>query len=135
MSNNKRTCEVATHFNKTPHDLSDFKFIGIEQIVNDSDSNTIEKRLLTREAYWSSAQLYILKPYGLNKRCEFRSKNRINFIASLHILNHHPQTVCQVELSFLCCRILEDQSKPLWHNYGLCARLLAHSRFIVLINF
>jgi hypothetical protein len=48
MINNKRTCEVATHFNKTPHDLSDFKFIGIEQIVNDSDSNTIEKRLLTR---------------------------------------------------------------------------------------
>ena len=41
MINNKRTREVATHFNKTPHDLSDFKFIGIEQIVNDSDSNTI----------------------------------------------------------------------------------------------
>ena len=78
MINNKRTCEVATHFNKTPHDLSDFKFIGIEQIVNDSDSNTIEKRLLTREAYWS-AQLCTLKPYGLNKRCEFRSKNRLNF--------------------------------------------------------
>jgi hypothetical protein len=54
MINNKRTCEVATHFNKTPHDLSEFKFIGIEQIENDSDSNTIEKRLLTREAYWSA---------------------------------------------------------------------------------
>ena len=79
MINNKRTCEVATYFNKTPHDLSDFKFIGrIEQIVNDSDSNTIEKRLLTREAYWSS-QLCTLKLYGLNKRCEFRSKNRINY--------------------------------------------------------
>jgi hypothetical protein len=63
MINNKRTCEAATHFNKTPHDLFDFKFIGIEQIVNDSDSNTIEKRLLTREAYWS-AQLCTLKPYG-----------------------------------------------------------------------
>jgi hypothetical protein len=58
-----------------------------------------------------------------------------NFITSLHILNHHRRTVCQVELGFLCCRILQDQSKPLWHNYGLCARLLAHSRFIVLINF
>ena len=33
MINNKRTCEVATHFNITPHDLSYFKFIGIEQIV------------------------------------------------------------------------------------------------------
>ena len=54
MINNKRTCGVATHFNKTPHDLSEFKFIGIEQIENDSDSNTIEKRLLTREAYWSA---------------------------------------------------------------------------------
>jgi hypothetical protein len=57
------------------------------------------------------------------------------FIASLHTLNHHRQTVCQVELGFLCCRILQDQSKPLWYNYGSCARLLAHNRFIVLINF
>ena len=62
--------------------ISLFSLLGFiteeEQIVNDSDSNTIEKRLLTREAYWS-AQLCPLKPYGLNKRCEFRSKNRINF--------------------------------------------------------
>jgi hypothetical protein len=34
--------------------------------------------LWTREAYWS-AQLCTLKPYGLNKRSEFMSKNRINF--------------------------------------------------------
>jgi hypothetical protein len=51
-------------------------------------------------------------------------------------LNHYRQTVCQVELGFLCFRIYYKTSqKPLWHNYGLCARLLAHSRFIVLINF
>ena len=53
------------------HSLSDFSFIGIEQINNNNENNTIDKRLLTREAYWS-AQLCTLKPYGLNKRCEFR---------------------------------------------------------------
>ena len=60
------------------HSLLDFSFIGIEQINNNNENNTIDKRLLTRETYWS-AQLYILKPYELNKRCEFRSKNRINY--------------------------------------------------------
>ena len=40
------------------------------------------------------------------------------FIASLHILNHHRQTARRVELGFLCCRVIQDQSKPLWHNYG-----------------
>ena len=32
--------------------------------------------LITKEAYWS-AQLFSLAPYGLNKRREFHSKNRI----------------------------------------------------------
>ena len=78
MLTNKKTCEAAVHYNSMEHSLSDFSFIGIEQINNNNENNTIDKRLLTREAYWS-AQLCTLKPYGLNKRCEFRSKNRINY--------------------------------------------------------
>ena len=76
MNTNKNTYEAAKHFNKSSHVLSDFSFIIIEQISNLSDDNSIDERLLTREAYWS-AQLYTLQPYGLNKRSEFSSRNRI----------------------------------------------------------
>ena len=34
--------------------------------------------LLIREAYWA-AQLGTLQPNGLNKRCEYRAKTRINY--------------------------------------------------------
>lgn len=73
----KTTCELAVHFNKEEHHMSDIEFIVIEQICNVSDNN-MEKRLLTREAFWCS-QLCTLQPYGLNKRSEFNSKNRIRF--------------------------------------------------------
>lgn len=75
MKTNKKTCEVAIHFNSTPHTLSDFQFICIEKILQQTD---IESKLITREAYWT-AQLRTLRPYGLNKRQEFRSKNRIHY--------------------------------------------------------
>ena len=78
MTTNKNTCEVATHFKETFHILSDFNFTIIEQISNPSDNNSIDERLLTREAYWS-AQLCTLQPYGLNKRSEFNSRNRIRY--------------------------------------------------------
>ena len=58
MVTKKKTCEVAVHFNKTPHDLSDFSFQCIDQVqptVN--NSRDIEKLLITKEAYWS-AQLF-----------------------------------------------------------------------------
>ena len=56
--------------------MSDFEFIVIEKIVNESDNN-IDRRLLNREAFWCS-QLCTLQPYGLSgKRSEFNSKNRI----------------------------------------------------------
>ena len=54
MKTNKNTSEVATHFNKTFHILSDFNFTIIEQISNPSDNNSTDERLLTREAYWSA---------------------------------------------------------------------------------
>ena len=75
MLNNRRTCEVAIHFNETEHTISDFKFICIEKLI---DVDNVEAKLLNREAYWT-AQLKTLRPYGLNKRKEFRSKNRIQF--------------------------------------------------------
>ena len=79
MITKKRTCEVAIHFNKEPHTLKDFEFLIIEQLCNlSANNNTLDDRLLTREAFWC-AQLSTLKPHGLNKRCEFNSKNRIRY--------------------------------------------------------
>lgn len=76
MLTNKTTCEVAIHFNKTPHTLDDFSFQCIDQVQAPSGSEEIDRLLITKEAYWS-AQLFSLAPHGLNKRKEFHSKNRI----------------------------------------------------------
>ena len=56
MLNKKRTCELAVHYNSFEHQICQISFI--------------------REAYWTS-QLFSLHPHGLNKRREFKSKNRI----------------------------------------------------------
>ena len=77
MLTNKTTCELAVHFNRVEHQMSDFEFIVIENNVNESEDH-IDRRLLTREAFWCS-QLCTLHPHGLNKRSEFNSKNRIRF--------------------------------------------------------
>ena len=76
MLTNKTTCEVAVHFNKTPHTLGDFSFQCIDQVQAHNNSEDIDRLLITKEAYWS-AQLFSLAPHGLNKRKEFHSKNRI----------------------------------------------------------
>ena len=76
MLTNKKTCEVAVHFNKIPHTLGDFTFQCIDQVQAQNNSEEIERLLITKEAYWS-AQLFSLAPHGLNKRKEFHSKNRI----------------------------------------------------------
>ena len=47
-----------------------------DQVQAHNNSEEIERLLITKEAYWS-AQLFSLAPYGLNKRREFHSKNRI----------------------------------------------------------
>ena len=78
MSTKKTTCEVAVHFNKEKHQLSGFEFIVIEQICNIDDKYNVDKRLLTRGAFWCS-QLWTLQPYGRKKRREFNSKNRIKY--------------------------------------------------------
>ena len=71
MLTNKTTCELAVHYNRVEHQMSDFEFIVIEKVVNESDGQ-IDKRLLTREAFWCS-QLCTLQPQGLNKWSEFNS--------------------------------------------------------------
>ena len=78
MLKNKRTCELAIHFNDSEHEISQINFIIIEQIRSFENSLHLERLLLAREAYWT-AQLFTLNPYGLNKRREFRSKHHINY--------------------------------------------------------
>ena len=75
MHAGKNTCEVAIHFNNTPHSLGDFEFIIIERVINASKN---EETLLIRQAYWG-VRLGTLQPTGLNKRCEHRAKARINY--------------------------------------------------------
>ena len=77
MKTNKKTCEVAIHLYKTPHTFSDFTFQCIDLIRTSSIHDT-DKLLITKEAYLS-AQLFSLAPFGLNKRREFHSKNRIHY--------------------------------------------------------
>lgn len=71
MLNNKRTCELAVHFNSLRHDISQVSFIVTEQITEFKNSTHLDKLLLTREASWT-AQLFTFNPHGLNKRREFR---------------------------------------------------------------
>ena len=78
MITNKKSCEVAVHFNSILHSLQDFSFQCIDQINDTNERDGIDKLLITKEAYWS-AQLFTLAPYGLNERQEFHSKNRIHF--------------------------------------------------------
>ena len=66
MLTNKTTSELAAHFNKVEHRMSDFEFIVIEKGVNESEDH-IDRHLLTREAFWCS-QLCTLHSQGLNKR-------------------------------------------------------------------
>ena len=67
MLKKKRTCELATHFNNSEHEISQINFIIIEKIRSFENSLHLEQLLLTREAYWT-AQLFTLNPHGHNKR-------------------------------------------------------------------
>ena len=51
MLTNKATFELAIHFNRKEHHMSDFEVIVIEKIVNDT-TDDMDKVLLTREAFW-----------------------------------------------------------------------------------
>ena len=60
MLKNKRTCELAIHYNNSEHEISQINFIIIEQIRSFENSLHLEQLLLTREAYWT-AQLFTLQ--------------------------------------------------------------------------
>ena len=78
MLTNKKIGELAVHFNCIEHEISEISLTVIEKITSQGDAAHIDRWLLTREAYWT-AQLCTLNPHGLNKRCEFRSKNRVRY--------------------------------------------------------
>ena len=50
MNTGKHTCEIAIHFNNTPHSLTDFDFIIIGKVIN---AQKKEETFLIREAYWA----------------------------------------------------------------------------------
>ena len=58
--------------------ISEISCIVIEKITSQGDAAYIDRLLLTREAYWT-AQFCTLSPHSLNKRREFRSKNRLRY--------------------------------------------------------
>ena len=78
MRTNKKTCEVAIHYNSSPHVMQDFTFQCIDKVDPKTDPDRIEKILVTKEAYWM-AQLFCVFPNGLNKRLEIHSNKRINY--------------------------------------------------------
>ena len=75
---NKRTCELATHFNNSEHEISQINFIIIEQIWSFMNSLHPDQLLLIMEACWTT-QLFTLHPRGLNKRRQFKSKHLIYY--------------------------------------------------------
>ena len=52
MLTRKKNCEVAIHFNNTPHLITDFSFICIEAVSGDHSKQKIGSILLKREAFW-----------------------------------------------------------------------------------
>ena len=63
MRTNKKICEVAIHYNSSPHVMQDFTFQCIDKVDPKTDLDRIEKILITKEAYWM-AQLFCVFPNG-----------------------------------------------------------------------
>ena len=107
-----KTCEVALHFNRTPHILSDFNFQCIDQIQTNTSQDT-EKLLITKEAYWS-AQLFSFYLLGLVKsrrftlNIEYIILNFCGFLAPgcefLKVVALAFLAPCSWNLLFLCWR-------------------------------
>ena len=62
---NDREYPVAVHFNDFKHDISTFRFIGIEQVKLPRRGGNHDVLLKQREAYWIYT-LQTLHPKGLN---------------------------------------------------------------------
>ena len=69
---------TTTEFKLLKLPYTDFTSQCIDQIQTSTSENT-DNLLITKETYWS-AQLFSLSPFGLNKRQEFHSKNRIHYV-------------------------------------------------------
>ena len=54
MLKDKRTCELAIHFNNSAHEISQINFIIIEQIRLFINSLHLDQLLLTREVHWTA---------------------------------------------------------------------------------
>ena len=78
MRTNKKTCEVAIHYNGSLHVMQDFTFQCIDKVDPKTNPDRIEKILITKEAYWM-AQLFCVFPNGLNKRLEIHFNKRIKY--------------------------------------------------------
>ena len=78
MRTNKKTCELAVHYNSSPHVVHVFAFQCIDKVYPKPDPDRIEKILITKEAYWKE-QLFCIFPNGLNKRLEIHSNRGINY--------------------------------------------------------
>ena len=50
MLNNRRTSELAVHYNSSRHDISQMRFVVIEQIVSFQNPLHLDQLLFTREA-------------------------------------------------------------------------------------
>ena len=62
---NDRDYPVAVHFNDLKHDISSFRFIGIEQVSLPKRGGNLDILLKQREAFWIHT-LQTLMPKGLN---------------------------------------------------------------------
>ena len=78
MLTDKKVCEMAVHFNENKHEFKVMEFVAIEKVDFVNGENANNPLLIREELYWM-AQLCTISPYGLNKRSELRSKNRIHY--------------------------------------------------------
>ena len=99
MLRNKKSCELAIHYNKTPHDLKDFSFIVIEGMQN--TTRDLEEILLTREGYWRHNWAHY-NHLGLIKGANFDLKNVLIINANdVDLLDQKVPIVIIVIFSFL----------------------------------
>ena len=65
MITNKKSCEVAVHFNSISHSLQDISFQCIDQINDTNRQDGIDRLLITKEAYWSAQPVPNSSPWHL----------------------------------------------------------------------
>ena len=57
---------VAIHFNEANHDISTFRFVGIEQVKLPRRGGNLDALLKKREAFWIHSLQTLVHPKGLN---------------------------------------------------------------------